>query len=155
VIRTVWLGLSFLVILGGVGSFKLAFGPLDAASASDIVRSEGARAVVTPRVQEAEVDQWRVAYAFAEIELAKARHAPAEVGRTPVAVVTPPIIDRHCRAPSTSAIHQARAEKPKRKRANSVAIADKSDEAAEPKACQLADFDAVRAALNLPTGCRS
>jgi hypothetical protein len=153
VIRTVWLGLSFLVVLGGVGSFKFAYGPLDAANASDVVRPSGAGAVVTSSVQEAEVDQWRGAYAFAEIELAKASHAPAEVSRTPVAIVTPPVIGRNCRAPVASVIRQA--QKSKRKRANSDAIAAKSEEAAEPKACQLADFDAVRAALNLPTGCRT
>jgi hypothetical protein len=153
VIRTVWLGLSFLVVLGGVGSFKFAYGPLDAASASDIVRSDGVGTVATSRVQEAEVDQWRVAYAFAEIELAKASHAPAEVSRTPVAIVTSPIISRNCRAPVASVIRQA--QKSKRKRANSDAIAAKSEEATEPKACQLADFDAVRAVLNLPTGCRT
>jgi hypothetical protein len=139
--------------LGGVGSFKLAYGPLDAANASDIVRSDGAGTVVTSRVQEAEVDQWRVAYAFAEIELAKASHAPAEVSRTPIAIVTSPVISRNCRAPVASVIRQA--QKSKRKRANRDAIAAKSEEATEPKACQLADFDAVRAALNLPTGCRT
>jgi hypothetical protein len=155
VIRTVWLGLSFLVILGGVGSFKFAFGPLEAANASDIVRSDGAGTVVTSRVQEAEVDQWRVAYAFAEIELAKASHAPAEVSRTPVAIVPSRIISRHCRGPAASVIRQASDQKSKHKRANSDAIADKSEEAAEPKGCQLADFDAVRAFLHLPTGCRT
>jgi hypothetical protein len=156
VIRTVWLGLSFLVILGGVGSFKFAFGSLDAANASDVVRPNSAAAVVTPRVQEAEVDQWRGAYAFAEIELAKASQAPAEISRMPVAIVTPPVVSRQCRAPAASVIRQARDQKPKRKRANNDAVADnKSDEAAEPKACQLADFDAIRAALHLPTGCRT
>ena len=164
-IRTVWLGLAFLAILGGVGSFKFAYGPLDAANASDFVRSDGAGRVVTSKVQEAAVAQWRISYAFAELELAKASHAPAEVPRTPVAVAplsrTPVaiapsrIVSERCPPSAAPVIRHAANQKPKHKRANSTAIADKSDEAAEPKACQLADFDAVRAVLNLPTGCRT
>jgi hypothetical protein len=141
--------------LGGVCSFKFAFGPIHAASASDIVRSDREDTVVTSKVQEAEVDRWRIAYAFTEIELVKASHAPAEVSRTPVAMVTSRIIRPDCRKPAASVIRQAGDQKSKRKRANSNAIADKSEEAAEPMACQLADFDAVRAALHLPTGCRT
>ena len=44
-IRTIWLGFTFLIVLAGVGSFRFAFGHFDAANASGIVRSEIDRTV--------------------------------------------------------------------------------------------------------------
>src|SRR4030088_3224227 len=43
VIRTVWLGSIFFVVLVGVGSFRFAFGHFDVAIASGFIRPEGDR----------------------------------------------------------------------------------------------------------------
>ena len=51
-IRTVWLGLLFLVILAAVSSFRFAFGHFDAANASGFVGSAGDRAAGTKTVHE-------------------------------------------------------------------------------------------------------
>src|SRR4051812_35137135 len=45
VIRTIWLGFTFLIILAGAGSFRFAFGHFDTANASSIVLPEQNRAI--------------------------------------------------------------------------------------------------------------
>lgn len=45
VIRTFWLGFTFLIILAGAGSFRFAFGHFDTANASGIVLPEQNRAI--------------------------------------------------------------------------------------------------------------
>ncbi len=66
-IRTVWLGLSFLIILAGVGSFRFAFGHFGYANASSIVRVDGERLVDARTVQDTLTitDQSPVAYVSA------------------------------------------------------------------------------------------
>ena len=152
-IRTIWLGFTFLIILAGVGSFRFAFGHFDAANASGIVGSEVDRTVVTKTTQEtlASAERSRVAYvspAPDDAELAKANDIPAEpLSRTSPAIVTPGIMGRHWHESAAPVIRQD--QKSRRKQAKSDAIANKPPLAVEPKACQLEEFDAVRWAFNL------
>jgi hypothetical protein len=161
VIRTFWLGFSFLIVLAGVGSFRFAFGHFDTANASGIVRSEGDRTVGAKAVQDTftNTERLRVAYvapAPDDVDLANVNQIPAgSLSRTPPTIVTPRIISRHWHEPVPPVIRQTRDQKPKRKNAKSDAVVNKYQAAAEPTACQLEDFDAVRWAFNLPTGCHT
>ena len=164
-IRTVWLGLAFLVVLAGVSSFRFAFGHFDHAYASVIARSEPDGAAVINSVQETLTEADRLpplAYASSvpEVELAKADPTPAEsspqaeplprlesLPRTPMASMKP-------RA-ANPAVRPAKNQNAKRKPAKKETVAEKPEGPAEPKACQLEDYDAVRRAFSLPTGCHS
>jgi len=180
VIRTIWLGFTFLIILAGAGSFRFAFGHFDAANASGIVVSEVDRTVGSKPVQDNLTKADRlpvVAYAPPApdaAELAKAAYAAAELlPRTSPAVVTPAVIDRQTVVDQQTAndrqtaadrrtqeaappvVRQTRIQKPKRKQPKPDDVASKSQPAADPKACQLEEFDAFRWAFNLPTGCHT
>jgi hypothetical protein len=52
VIRTIWLGFTFLIILAGAGSFRFAFGHFDVANASSIVLPENNRTIGLKIVQD-------------------------------------------------------------------------------------------------------
>jgi len=173
VIRTIWLGFTFLVILAGAGSFRFAFGHFDAANASGIVLSEVDRTVGSKTAQDTLTKAERLPVANLSpatnaAELAKAAYLAAELlPRTSPAVVAPDVVDRQTavdrqtvvdRRPQEAAppvVRQARIQKPKRKQPKSDAIASKPQPAADPKACQLEEFDAVRWAFSLPTGCHT
>ena len=215
VIRTIWLGLTFLIILAAVASFRFAYGNFDATNASSISRPELNRIVVARAVQQpvAIAAPLPVAYvppAPADAEIAKSepdldpvepllRVPPAIVATTslsppwrelpsvetrkpkiqkirrkdagfakpepdqdavePLLQVPPAIVSTSSSSPpwrdlSSFAIQQ-KDQKIRRKIAKKEAVVDKDQVAAEPKACQLEDFDALRWALNLPTGCFS
>jgi hypothetical protein len=159
VIRTVWLGLSFLVVLAGVSSFRFAFGHFDDAYALGIARSEGDREVGATTVQDTLTNTDRLpalAYVTSgpDTELATADRTPAEsLSPAPPAIVTPRIVNRRLQQPASPVVRQARHQNPKRKQAKRETVADKPQVPAEPKACQLEDYDAVRRAFSLPTGC--
>jgi len=161
VIRTIWLGFTFLIVLAGVGSFRFAFGHFDAANASGIVRSEVDHTVGTKASQETLTKAERLPVAYVSpapdaTELAKAAYIAAELlPRTSPATVTPGVIDRHGQQSVPPAVRQTRIQKPKRKQPKPDAVASKSQPAADPKACQLEEFDAVRWAFNLSTGCHT
>jgi hypothetical protein len=180
VIRTIWLGFTFLIILAGAGSFRFAFGHFDAANASGIVVSEVDRTVGSKPVQDNLTKADRlpvVAYAPPApdaAELAKAANAAAELlPRTSPAVVTPAVVDRQTVVDQQTAndrqtavdrrtqeaappvVRQTRIQKPKRKQPKPDDVASKSQPAADPKTCQLEEFDAFRWAFSLPTGCHS
>lgn len=168
VIRTIWLGFTFLIILAGAGSFRFAFGHFDAANASGIVVSEVDRTVGSKPVQDNLTKADRlpvVAYAPPApdaAELAKAAYTAAELlPRTSLAVVTPVVVDRQTivdRQPQEAAppvVRQTRIQKPKRKQLKPDAVASKSQPLADSKACQLEEFDAFRWAFSLPTGCHT
>ena len=100
-IRTIWLGFTFLIILAGAGSFRFAFGHFDTANASGIVVSEVDRTVGSKPVQDnlTKADRLPVVAhvlpAPDAAELAKAAYAAAELlPRTSPAVVTPAVVDR-------------------------------------------------------------
>jgi hypothetical protein len=101
VIRTIWPGFTFLIVLAGVGSFRFAFGHFDAANASGIVRLEGDRTVGTKAVQDTftNTERLRVAYvapAPDDVDLANVNQIPAgSLSRTSPTIVTPRIISRH------------------------------------------------------------
>ena len=167
-IRTIWLGFTFLIILAGAGSFRFAFGHFDAANASGIVVSEVDRTVGSKPVQDNLTKADRlpvVAYAPPApdaAELAKAAYAAAELlPRTSPAVITSVVVDRQTivdRQPQEAAppvVRQTRIQKPKRKQLKPDAVASKSQPLADSKACQLEEFDAFRWAFSLPTGCHS
>lgn len=160
-IRTIWLGFTFLIVLAGVGSFRFAFGHFDAANASGIVRPEVDRTVGTKTSQETstKADRLRVAYvspAPDDTELAKTNDIAVELlSRISPAIVTPDIVNRHWQESPPPVIRQTRIQKVKRQQAKNDPIASKSQLAAEPKACHLEEFDAVRWAFNLPTGCHT
>jgi len=161
VIRTIWLGFTFLIVLAGVGSFRFAFGHFDAANASGIVRSEVDHTVGTKASQETLTKAERLSVAYVSpapdaTELAKTAYIAAELlPRTSPAMVTPGVIDRHGQQSVPPAVRQTRIQKPKRKQPKPDAVASKSQPAADPKACQLEEFDAVRWAFNLSTGCHT
>jgi hypothetical protein len=106
--------------------------------------------------------------------LAKAANAAAELlPRTSPAVVTPAVVDRQTVVDQQTAndrqtavdrrtqeaaspvVRQTRIQKPKRKQPKPDDVASKSQPAADPKTCQLEEFDAFRWAFSLPTGCHS
>ena len=160
VIRTIWLGFTFLIILAGAGSFRFAFGHFDAANASGIVISEVDRTVGSKPVQDNLTKADRlpvVAYAAPDAaELAKAAYAAAELlPRTSPAVVTPVVADRQPQDAAPPVVRQTRIQKPKRKQPKPDAVASKSRPAADPKTCQLEEFDAFRWAFSLSTGCHA
>jgi hypothetical protein len=184
VIRTIWLGFTFLIILAGAGSFRFAFGHFDAANASGIVISEIDRTVGSKTIQDTltKAERLPVAYvppATDAAELAKAAYLAAELlSRTPPAVVTPTVVDRETVVDQTAAdrqtavdrptvverrpqeaappvVRQTRIQKPKRKQPKPDDVASKFQLAADSKACQLEEFDAFRWAFSLPTGCHS
>lgn len=184
VIRTIWLGFTFLIILAGAGSFRFAFGHFDAANASGIVLSEVDRTVSSKPVQDnlTKADRLPVVYAppaADAAELAKAAYLAAELlPRTSPAAVTPTVVDQQTvvdqmavdrqtavdqpavvdRRPQEAAspvVRQTRVQKPKRKQQKTDDVAGKSQPAADPKTCQLEEFDAFRWAFSLPTGCHS
>ena len=121
-IRTIWLGFTFLIVMAGVGSFRFAFGHFDAANASGIVHSEVDRAVVNKPFQDTLTKADRlpvVAYVSPapvsvaaispapaspspvspvpdDTELAKADEAAVELlSRISPAIVAPEIVSRH------------------------------------------------------------
>jgi hypothetical protein len=173
VIRTVWLGLAFLVVLAGVSSFRFAFGHFDLAYASVTARSQPDSVAATDTVQETLTQADRLpplAYIASAPEpapapeLAKADRLPVEA--LPLAEPLPqaeplPRLESLPRTPMASmkpraanpAVRPAKNQNAKRKPAKKEAVAEKPDGPAEPKACQLEDYDAVRRAFSLPTGC--
>jgi hypothetical protein len=174
VIRTIWLGFTFLIVMAGVGSFRFAFGHFDAANASGIVHPEVDRAVVVKPPQEtlAKADRLSVAYVSAapispapvspapdDAELAKANEAAVELlARISPAIVTPDIVSRHWQESVPPAVRQKTVQKAKLKQAKlkpakAEPIASKPPLPLDPKACQLEEFDAFRWAFSLPTGC--
>jgi hypothetical protein len=183
VIRTVWLGLAFLVVLAGVSSFRFAFGHFDLAYASISARAEIDSGAATNTVQETLTEADRLpplAYTASAAEpalapeMAKADRLPVEalplaeplppaeplprlesLPRTPMASMKPRAGNRQWREPVSPAVRPARNQNAKRKPAKKEAVAEKPEESAEPKACQLEDYDAVRRAFSLPTGCHS
>ena len=164
-IRTIWLGFTFLIVMAGVGSFRFAFGHFDAANASGIVHSEIDRTVVTKPFQEtltkadrlpvvAYVSPAPVSLTPDDTELAKANDAAVELlARISPAIVTPDIVSRHWQESVPPVVRQTRIQKVKRKQAKNEPMTSKPPLALDPQACQLEEFDAFRWAFNLPTGC--
>ncbi|UPJ51034.1 hypothetical protein IVB30_06640 [Bradyrhizobium sp. 200] len=159
-IRTIWLGFTFLIVMAGVGSFRFAFGHFDAANASGIVHPEVDRAVVTKPPQETstKADRMRVVAYVSPVsdgtELAKANDVAVELlSRISPAIVPPDIVSRHWQESVPPVIRHTKIQKVKRKQAKNDVITSKSQSDAEPKACQLEEFDAFRWAFSLPTGC--
>ena len=162
-IRTIWLGITFLIVLAAAGSFKFAFGHFGAANASGIVRPEVSRIVAVKTVQQASTNAEPAPDANAPpaapvvAELTKADRFPMEwLPQTPPAIVVMPEAPvQQLREPAAPAIRHTRAQKPKRKIVKSDVVASKDQAAAEAKPCQLEDFDGLRWAFNLPTGCHT
>jgi len=181
VIRTVWLGLAFLVVLAGVSSFRFAFGHFDFAHASVTARSELDSAAATNTVQETLTETDRLpplAYissapapepSASAPALAKADRLPVEplpqaealprlesLPRTPMASMKPRAASRQWREPASSTVRPVKTQIAKRKQTKKEFVADRPQEPADfLQDCQLADFDAIRMAFSLPTGCRS
>lgn len=203
-IRTIWLGFTFLIVLAAVGAFRFAFGNFDAANASAIARPEVSYIVVAKSVQPAPVTSEPLPAPFvlptpaladtiridpgtvdvANVDAAKVdavrdeniwpelppRTLPALVAtgspgpdwREPVpetrniSAAEPkqakPVGSRSRNAsePRQKPDHKAARKTPKKE-----AVVNKDQETAEPKTCQAEEFDAVRWAFKLPTGCWS
>ena len=213
VIRTIWLGLTFLIILAAVASFRFAYGNFNAANASGISRPELNRiaiartvhhsvantaplevAYVPPASVDAEftkperdldpiepllrvqpaivatsnlIPPWRERPVFetGKTKGQKIRRKDAELARPepeqdavePLLRV-PPAIAGSSSPPwrdLSSFATQQKDQKIRRRSAKKETVVDKDQVAAEPKACQLEDFDAIRWAFSLPTGCFS
>ena len=179
-IRTIWLGFTFLIILAGAGSFRFAFGHFDVANASSIVLPEQDRTMGPKVVQDTltKADQSPVAYvapAPDAAELAKAAYSAVELLHRPLpAVVTPEVVEptsdvveQQAQEPALPVVRSAppvvrkakietpKIEKPKRKQPKPDAITNKPQPATDVKTCQVEEFEAFRFAFNLPTGCHS
>ena len=166
-IRTIWLGFTFLIILAGAGSFRFAFGHFDVANASSIVLPENNRTIGLKIVQDTltKADQLPAAYAAPApdaAELAKAAYSAMEsLPVTPPAVVTPDVVEQQAQEPvdptaqPAPVVRKAKIQKAQPKQPKPDAVASKSPPAADPKACQLEEFDAFRYAFSLSTGCHS
>lgn len=174
-IRTVWLGLAFLVVLAGVSSFRFAFGHFDLAHASVSARSEPDSAAAANTVQETLTEADRLpplAYISSapvfEPALAKADRLPVaalphaeplprleSLPRTPMAAMKPRVASRQWREPPVSStVRPAKIQNAKRKQTKKEVVADKPQEPADfVRDCQLVDFDAIRMSFSLPTGC--
>lgn len=213
-IRTIWLGLTFLIILAAAGSFRFAYGNFDPANATGISRPESNRIVVARIVQQpvaniapppvayvppapadaesakpkADLDPvepllrmppaiatasspsppWRelTSLEAKKIKTQKIRRKDAEFAKpdqdaiVPLLRVPPAIVATGSSSPpsrdlSSFATPQPKDQKIRHRNAKKEAVVDGDQAATEPKACQLEDFDAVRWAFNLPTGCFS
>ena len=159
VIRTIWLGFIFLIVLAAAGSFRFAFGHFDAANASGVVHPKVDRTVGTKAYQETSMkaDRLRVASASPapdDSEAAKSSVISAALlSRISPAIVAPDMAGRRWHEASAYLLRPTRILKARRKQAKPEVIASKPQPAAEPKACQLEEFDAFRWAFALPTGC--
>lgn len=173
VIRTVWLGFTFLIILAGAGSFRFAFGHFDIANASNVVPSEHDRAVEVKIVEDnlTKADQLPVAYVAAApdaAELARAAYSAVEAFHPMAqAAVTsdnvrpaPEVVEPKVAQPAAPlvrpappVVRKAKAQKPNLKQPKLEAIARKSPAIPDLKVCQLEEFEAFRYAFSLPTGC--
>lgn len=172
-IRTIWLGFTFLIIVAGAGSFRFAFGHFDVANASSVVPSEHDRTIGVKIVENTltKADQLPVAYvapAPDAAELAKAAYSAVEaLHPIPQAVVTSDIL-KPARdvvelqvqepaapvvRPAPPVVRKAKSQKPKLKQPKPDALASKSPPATDLKVCQLEEFEAFRYAFRLPTGC--
>jgi hypothetical protein len=174
VIRTVWLGLSFLILLAGVGSFRFAFGHFDAANALGIVGPDLGH-VADRTVQETLTAADRVmplAYISSVPVVAMEQAAPelpelsvstpSIIVSTPSVIVPLPVANPRLQKQKSVSAAMAQAREPhardtksKPRPAKKGAVADSTQAAPEPKACQAAEFDAVRWVFDVPTGCRS
>lgn len=171
-IRTIWLGFTFLIIMAGAGSFRVAFGHFDVANASSIVLPEQNRTVGPIIVQDTltKADQLPVAYvapAPDAAELAKAASSAVESLHRPLpAVVTPEVVEpapnvveQQAQEPAPPVVQRApvvrkvKVQKPKPRQPKPDAVAGKPLPAVDPKTCQVEEFEAFRFALSLPTGC--
>jgi hypothetical protein len=100
VIRTFWLGFTFLIILAGAGSFRFAFGHFDTANASGIVLPEQNRTTSSKVIQDTltKADQLPVAYATPAPDaekLAKAAYSAVEsLHQAPPTMVTPEFVEQ-------------------------------------------------------------
>lgn len=172
-IRTIWLGFTFLIIMAGAGSFRFAFGHFDTANASGIVHPEQSRTISSKVVQDTltKADQLPVAYAAPApdaAELAKAAYSAVELLHPmPQAVVTPEVakpapdvVEQQAQEPAAPVVRptppvvrKTKIQKPKLKQPKPEAVASKSPPATDLKVCQLEEFEAFRYAFSLPTGC--
>ena len=172
-IRTIWLGFTFLIILAGAGSFRLAFGHFDVANASGIVLPEQSRTSGPIIFQDTltHADQLPFAYVAAApdaAELAKAAsnaveslHRPQPAVVTPeVAEPTPDAVEQEAQEPAPPVVQAAppvarkvKVQKPKPRQPKPDAVAGKPLPAVDPKTCQVEEFEAFRYAFNLRTGC--
>lgn len=173
-IRTIWLGFTFLIIMAGAGSFRFAFGHFDTANASSIALPEHSRTIGSKVVQDTltKADQLPVAAYAAPApdaaELAKAAYStielqhpmPAAVVTPEVAKSTPDVVEQQAQEPAPPAVRpappvvrKAKIQKPKLKQPKPEAVASKSPPATDLKVCQLEEFEAFRYAFSLPTGC--
>ena len=156
-IRTIWLGFVFLIVLAGVGSFRFAFGHFDTANASAIVRAEVDRAVGKKTVQETftKIDRPQVASVPYAPDAVESKNVEQISAGSRTTQITPPIIGGNWIDRTSFVTRKSRDRKSRRNVAKIVAGATKNQATAEPRGCQLEDFDAVRWTFNLPTGCHA
>ena len=181
VIRTIWLGFTFLIILAAAGSFRFAFGHFDTANASGIVVTEQIRTIGWRAVQDTltKADQLPIASVAPSpdaAELAKAAYSAVEpLNQTPPVMPTPEVVEpqaaveqpaiveppapdavsRRVKVAAAPVLRKAKIEKPKTRLPKPDAVAGKSSPAMDLKTCQLEEFDAFRYAFSLPTGCHA
>ena len=164
-IRTIWLGFTFLIVLAAAGSFKFAFGNFGAANASSIGRAKVGRVVIARAVQPTITNTEHLLGAHVSPAPAVAELAPvvAELARFDPISVEPaprtspvPLLKGAAKSQRRErATGQTQDRKSNRKIAKSEVVANKYQQTVEPKSCQLEEFDVLRWAFNLPTGCHT
>jgi hypothetical protein len=170
VIRTIWLGFTFLIILAGAGSFRFAFGHFDTANASGIVHAEVDRTAVSQAALDTltKSDRLRSAYAYVspapdDTELPKTSDESTKtnddaaelLSRILPAIISLNIVDQPWHESAAAVSRPPRIPRAKRRLAKPDAVASTPPLAAEPRSCKLEEFDAFRWAFSLPTGCHT
>jgi len=159
-IRTVWLGIFFLIFLGGTAAFKFAFGepePAMAASALNLVASDHELPMVGADHHQDTLtkgDRLEIAYVHPATEpnLIPASHAPAPPRAAQTAVLRQ-IISRHWHDPNDPKLRQRRDQNSKRKEAKYGSAPTHPRATAESGACLSDGFGTIRRAFNLSPSC--
>ena len=156
-IRTVWLGLFFLIFLAGAAAFKLAFGePATAASAMTLVPSHHELPTVGANTSQDTLtkgDRLEVAYVRPTIDPIPTSYAPAPPPQSGPIAVPRRIVIRHWHDPSDPKARQTRDQKSKQKEAKKGSAPVHPKATAEASVCPSDGFETIRRALNLSPSC--
>jgi hypothetical protein len=146
-----------MVILAAVGSFRFAFGHFDIANASGFVRPNSDRRAHNKAFEVILADVGPPSPASVspptDHNIPNSGHTTTDPMPRLVNEM-PHIVSRHWHEHVLPVARQAKDSGRKRIHARSV-DGNKSQTNAAPKNCQLMEFDGIRRALNLPTGCHS
>lgn len=148
VIRTIWLGLTFAVILACAGSFRFAFGHFDVGNASGFVRREAERTIEAKAIPLIRTKDDALSTGAATLTNSPRLPIDSLAANTVSALFIASPHSQELILPALKKRSAGSKQKVFRGRVEMVATADSKD-------CQLLEFDAIRRMLNLPTGCHT